>query len=83
MTPRTQWLIERSQPERHDPTVWVAHETASAIEWTTDPNKALWFNSRGAAEAFIDRHSRYPGDFIGHVSEHMWVDAPVGDEGAE
>lgn len=51
-----QWLIERGQPERHEPTVWLensAAHPASHQRWTTDAYQAAMFPTKATAEEYI------------------------------
>ncbi len=51
-----QWLVERGQPENHEPTVWLensAEHPASHKHWTTDAWSAAMFPTRETAEAYI------------------------------
>lgn len=51
-----QWLIERGQPEQHEPTVWLensAEHPASHQRWTTDAYQAAMFPTKQTAEEYI------------------------------
>ncbi len=45
------WLIERGQPERQVPTVWL--KSADPVAWTSDANTALRFERRASAVEVI------------------------------
>lgn len=52
------WLIERGQPERQEPPVWVTK--TGPIVWSEDPYSAMRFQTREAAEAFIAANLTHP-----------------------
>lgn len=77
------WLIERSQPENHDPTVyWSGDETIGWSGWTTDAWKAVRYPTRVAADAVIEerfRAAHISQGYMAHAVEHGFVsDLPKG-----
>lgn len=69
------WLIEHPSQSASRSIAWVystSREGGSAhLQWTTDPNEAIRFATKEAAQRMCDAF-RWPNDQI-RFTEHKWV----------